>query len=252
MSPLRPALLALAVAPALAGEARAAAWTLEPGAGFASITLSSYEPERAGTPSETQVQIYAEYGAAARLTLGGFVEFKADRDAPPDVDALAVSAGAFLRVKLHEGRAGDPLSFQFGLIGAPSEPDPATGIFGEETAVDARLLYGRGFGSAWGDVFVNAEGGIRWLLDGGADELRVDLTAGWRPGAQWLLLVQSFATIGLRNPDPFGSDYDSLKLAPAVGYRMGPATVLFGVEQTVTGRNVDRGTRFKLSVWRPF
>ena len=232
--------------------ANAAAWTLAPGAGFVSFTVSGYEPESPAAPKETETQFYAEYGAMDGVTLGGFIELKADRASPLVENTIAVSAGAFVRMRILEGAAGDPFSIQVGAIGAASEPEPATGIFGEETSIDARLLYGRGFGSEWGDLFVNAEGGLRWLLDGGADEVRVDLTAGWRPDDRWLVLVQAFGVLGLRNPEPFGSDYDSLKLAPAVGYRLGPATVLLGVEQTVTGRNVDRGTRFKLSVWRPF
>ena len=252
MTAMRRVLPAVLISLAPAEAAHAAAWTLAPGAGFASFTVSAYEAESSEAPKEIETQVYGEYGALDGVTLGGFVELKADRASPLMENTVAVSAGAFVRMRILEGAAGDPFSIQVGAIGAASEPEPATGIFGEETSIDARLLYGRGFGTDWGDVFVNAEWGLRWLLDGGADEVRLDLTAGWRPDDRWLVLVQSFGVLGLRNPEPFGSDYDSLKLALAAGYRVGAVTMLMGVEQTVTGRNVDRGTRFRLSVWRPF
>jgi hypothetical protein len=230
----------------------AAAWTLAPGAVFVSLTASRYDPDGQGEVPEVTVGLYAEAGILPWLTLGGAVETKADRRVGLGGETTANSGDVFVRARLREGAVGDPLSVQLGFIGPLTKPDPATGLFAEERAVDARVLYGRGFQPGWGDAFVNAEGGVRWLLEDGADELRLDLTAGLRPVPRLLVMVQAFGVRGLRNNAPFGSDYDSLKLVPSVGYDLGPATLLLGAERTVAGRNADRGLRLKMSIWRSF
>lgn len=251
---IRSLMLATALAALWGGQqpARAAAWTLAPGAVFLSLSASRYNPNGADTTPEVTTSVYAEVGVLPWLTLGGTVETKADRREGFGGDSTANSGAAFVRARLHEGAAGDPLSVQLGFIGPITKPDPQTGIFAEERAIDARLLYGRGFSTALGDAFVNAEAARRWLREGGADEWRLDLTAGLRPAARLLVMAQMFGVLGGRNQDPFGSDYDSVKFAPSVGYDLGPATVLLGAEKTVAGRNVDHGLRLKLSIWRTF
>lgn len=229
-----------------------AAWTLAPGAAFISVSASRYEPADKTKPTEDELTTYGEVGVGDGLTVGASLAAKADsRDGFGGI-STAWSGAVFFRSRLHEGSAGDPLSFQATVIAPLYRPDPATGIFAEERAVDLRLLYGRGFGTGWGDAFVNIEAGTRLLMEGGADEFRLDATAGLRPLPGLLVMAQAFGVLGQRNPGPFGSDYDSLKLAPSIGYNLGPATVLLGAEKTVAGRNVDHGLRVKLSLWRPF
>ena len=232
--------------------AMAAAWTLAPGAAFTSLSASRYAPADDTQPTEIEVTGYGEYGLGEGLTVGGAVEMKADSREGFGGLSTAYSGSAFFRALLHTGAAGDPLSFQATVIFPIHRPDPATRIFAEERAVDMRLLYGRGYGTGWGDAFVSVEGGVRFLMEGGSDELRLDLTAGLRPHPRLLLLAQAFGVLGLQNQSPFGSDYDSLKLAPSVGLDLGPATVVLGAEKTAAGRNVDHGLRVKLSLWRAF
>ena len=232
--------------------ARPAAWTLAPGAAFVSVSASRYEPADDTKPTEDELTGYGEIGLRESLTLGASVAAKADSREGFGGISTAWSGAVFLRFRLHEGSAGDPLAFQATVITPLDRPDPATGIFAEERAVDLRLLYGRGYGTSWGDAFVNVEVGTRLLREGGADEFRLDVTAGLRPLPRLLVMAQSFGVLGQRNADRFGSDYDSLKLAPSVGYDLGPATVLLGAEKTAAGRNVDHGLRVKLSLWRSF
>lgn len=255
--------MALCLLAATPGPLAAAAWTREPGQTFVSLTASVLEPGDSDTVRDATLAAYAEYGFAEGLTLGGAIEWKIDRDATAffggqasaEGDVLgpsAINAAAFVRMRLHEGAAGDPLSFQMGIIGSLDEPDRETGLFAEERAFDVRLLYGRGFGTAWGDAWFGGEGALRVPVEGGATEFRLDLTAGIRPLPALLLYVQSFGTLGFRNAEPGGSDYDELKLAPSIGYDLGTLTFVAGVERTVTGRNVGKDTRFKLSIWRQF
>lgn len=238
---------ALVVAMALsAGQAGAGAWTLEPGAAFVSLSGSAFRPSRRDAADEVTSAVYAEIGVRRWLTVGGAVESKTRRDTLSTVQSYA----AFVRARLREGAAGDPLSVQVGHIGPLGSDAPD--LAAEERAIDLRLLYGRGFDSRLGPGWLNAEGGLRLLRGDGADEWRLDLTAGIRPTARTLAMLQAFGTLGRRNQRLFGSDYDELKLAPSVGVVFGRATVVLGTEHVVTGRNIDRGRRLRVSLWRSF
>lgn len=229
-----------------AGQAAAGAWTLAPGSVFLSLSGSGYRAAAADAADEITSTAYAEIGVLPWLTVGGALESKSRRDTTATVYSHAV----FLRTRLREGAAGDPLSVQIGLIG-PLGGD-APGLAAEERAIDLRVLYGRGFSSPLGPGWLNVEAARRLLREDGADEWRLDLTAGLRPAPRVLTYVQAFGTLGQRNQRRFGSDYDALKLAPSVGVEIGTATLVLGTEHVVAGRNIDRGDRIRLSVWRRF
>jgi hypothetical protein len=241
-----PLLCALALAP---GAASAAAWTRAPGATFLSFGTGWFRTD--GGYEEATASIYVEHGVAEAVTVGGAVELvrPSEDDASTDL-----TASAFARFRLWRGAAGDPFSVQLGAgapVGDAFADAPAQTA--DEPAVEARALYGRGFATGWGDAFVNAEAGVRLRLEESADELRLDLTAGLRPADRWLVMAQSFGTLGLRNAEADGDDFDVLKLAPSVGYEIAPGvTVLFGVERDVAGRNIDEGTRLRASIWTEF
>lgn len=243
----------------LPGRVDASAWTQPEGSTFVSASTSILEPEDSDAVRDSTLSVYVEHGLFERLTVGGSLEWKIDRDrgfsTDPDTgdDApSALSAAGFARLQLWEGQAGDPLSVQVGYIGALSSPSPDTGLFAEEEAIDLRVLYGRGFATGWGNGWASVEGALRLLREGGADEIRLDATAGLRPLPRALVYLQSFATVGLRNADPGGSDFDEWKLAPSIGYDLGHVTLVGSVERTVLGRNVGEDTRFRLSFWTLF
>jgi hypothetical protein len=234
-------------------EAVASAWTRPAGETFLSVAVSTLEPRDADAVREATTSGYVEYGLNDWLTLGGGVEWKIDRELGPYYGESAVSMAAFARFRLREGPAGDPLSIQFGLIAPLREPDPASNLFAERRAIDARVLYGRGFGTAFGDVFASGEAGLRLALEeDDPDEGKIDLTAGWRPFPRGLVLLQSFLTLGWDNGEGDGLDVEEWKLGPSVGYDLGTATLLLGVERSIGGRLAERGTRFQVSVWRQF
>jgi hypothetical protein len=239
-------IFAFALAP---GVADAAAWTREPGATFLSLGTGWFRT--GGGYEEATASVYVEHGVAEAITLGGAVELARPSEDDASTD---LTASAFARFRLWRGAAGDPFSVQLG-VGAPVGDAfaDAPAQTADEPALEARALYGRGFSTGWGDAFLNAEAALRFRLEDSADEVRLDLTAGLRPADRWLVMAQSFATLGLRNADEGGDDYDVLKLAPSVGYEIAPGfTLLFGVERDVAGRNIDEGTRLRLSIWTEF
>ncbi|MFN3614067.1 MAG: hypothetical protein ACK4WC_05855 [Rubrimonas sp.] len=237
------ALLATLLSAGLAGAAQAGAWTQDRGAVFAS--LSGDVRDGVWTAAT-----YAEWGALDALTLGGGYEV-AQRDGAAEPDG---QASAFARVRLWTGPDGDPLSVQitgFRAVKGREAPDaPERDL---QDAVDLRAMYGRGFDGPLGPGWLNVELGHRWRLGRGADEWRADLTAGVRPLPRALVYAQSFSTIGRRNNDAFGGDYDAHKLALNAGYALTPRfTAVLGAEREVAGRNIDRATRFKFSLWARF
>ena len=240
---------ALALVPALA---QAGAWTLAPGAAFLSAGASYYAND-AGTFEQVSAATFFEYGLREGLTLGGSLE----GDFPVGVASGQSARGALTlhaRRRLWVGEQGDPFSVQLGAVLPVGDlVDTGQAQIDGERALDARALYGRGFATGRGDAFVDLQGGFRLRFDDGADEIRVDLTAGVRPAPRWLLMLQSFNTVGLRNPDPGGQDFDVYKLAPAVGYELfDGVTVVLGGEREIAGRNIDRGWRVRAAVWTTF
>lgn len=86
-----------------------------------------------------------------------------------------------------------------------------------------------------------------------ADEIKLDLTLGYRPTDDIVMLAQAFGTLGLRNEGPFGANYDGLKLSVSAGYRITETrTLLLVVAQDVLGRNIDLGTEVGFTIWTKF
>lgn len=234
-----------------AATAQAGAWTQAPGAAFLSLSASHFQTDD-GAFEESSLALYGEYGVTERLTLGGVIEGSRSLGGRDEEDARLA---ALARWRLFEGPAGDPFSVQ-AMAGdnvgdlVPAEPGRAVA---DETEIDLRALYGRGFASPLGAGWLNLEGGVRFQLGDAADEIRLDATVGVRPAPRWLAMVQSFNTLGLRNPTGFGADFSVAKIAPSVGYDLGGGlTLVLTVEREVAGRNISRGARGRLSLWASF
>jgi hypothetical protein len=246
---VRAALLA-ALAALHATGSSAGAWTRPQGETFLSGSTTYYRVDGSDAYAEATAALYGEYGLREGLTVGGAAEIKQPTGSG-EADEGDITLFAFAQARLREGAAGDPLSAQIGLelpFGADLIPQSSG-----DPALDLRLLYGRGFATPLGDAFFDLQGAVRLRFGDDADELRVDLTAGIRPAARWLLLAQSFSTIGLRNARPGGDDYDVVKIAPSIGYEIVEGvTVLLGAEREVYGRDVETGTRGRLAVWTTF
>jgi hypothetical protein len=257
----RPAHLAL-IGGALLGlpgaKADAAAWTQAPGAGFASIVSTFYGADDGGY-EEATLGLYGEYGVAEGWTLGAAADLSQPTGPASAIDG-DVTLFAFARRRLWAGPEGDPVSVQLGVIaGTTAGLGEVPAQTADEPGLDMRALYGRGFSSAIGKGWLNAEAALRLRFEESADEIRIDLTAGLRPAPRWLAMLQSFATIGLENAEtngdgfPIGDDYSVWKLAPSVGYEIGPGlTLVGGVEREIAGRDIERGLRGRLALWRSF
>lgn len=112
-----------------------------------------------------------------------------------------------------------------------------------------RALYGHGFDGG----FVDAQIGYR--LRGGppADEVRLDLTLGYRPDADWLLLAQSFNAVSVGDPGAGYGDIRRYKVQLSAVRRLTDDVGLqFGLSKAIGGTNAGGERMALLALWWRF
>ncbi|MEM6490263.1 MAG: hypothetical protein AAF677_18675 [Pseudomonadota bacterium] len=249
---------------ALPGAAAGGAWTKKAGDG---VVISSFG--RQGSPTtmftlaptsddKTLAQIYAEYGLTDAITVGGSLYSETELD--DDADATLLAA-AFLRHRLWQSDRGYVASVQIGgalplegVIGAPfaeSTPDSVA-----EVRVSA--LGGVSWWGDWGSAFVSGTVGFAWRSENAADEIRGELTAGYKPHDCCMAILSLYAA------QPLLDDDTSLKIAPSFAYSL-PAdaplddegkparrrtTLQIGLSHDVLDGSGDLGVT--VAIWRAF
>ncbi len=255
-------LLAVAAGPAI-HPAWAGAWPQEAGHGQVIVQGSWYRTHSVGTgpqgqkvPAGTYNQIelapYIEYGLTDRWTVGA-------QPRAQYVTSGGMSAGGLVETNLFAryalARWGSNVVAVQGLVGLPGTATARTPYVANPHAeYEMRLLFGRGFTLGGGmSGFVDAEFAGRARTGGDANETRLDVTFGLRPQPRWLLLAQSFNTLGLRDGRPGGADYSVSKLQLSAVYWPTPALgVQFGAYREIAGRNMPLGTAGLVALWLPF
>ena len=235
-----------------AGHAAAGAWTRAPGEGFVAQSVRFFSTEFTGKGDEpfrrASSDTYVEYGLREGLTIGGQLTFGQRGDGRQEGFARG-----FLRARLWRGELG-VVSVEAGAGYPVLDAATPLDITKDQTA-DARLgvNYGRGWSASFGSGWFDAALYGRYRSQSPADELRLDLTAGYKPDDDWVFLAQSFTTMGLRNEGFTGADFDVTKLSLSVGYKiLGGRTMLFSLTQDLLGRNISLGTEAAVTIWTEF
>ncbi|MEM9783478.1 MAG: hypothetical protein AAF899_13505 [Pseudomonadota bacterium] len=249
----------------LPDSALAGAWTKQKGDGVVIVTAG-----RQGTPStlftlapssddNATAQIYGEYGVSDILTLGASL-FSETRIGDQGISASAQAAG-FVRVRLHRDDRGNVASLQAGGA-VPLEGLLGTTFEGSKPDSTAELrawaLAGTSWWGDWGSIFVSSAVGAAWRSEGAADELRAEVTAGYKAGDCCMVLLGNFVTVPVIGRD--GDDRLSYKLTPSLTYSLPPSgddpeakrrtTLQLGVSLEPVGDADVVGVTF--SVWRTF
>ena len=221
-----PALIALAaalVAALWAAAAPAGPWPRERGEAFVALT------GRAGV-----AELYGEYGLSAGLTLGVQATMPQGRRLP-DVDLTA-------RQLMWRGAGGAVISAFAGAGLRGVEVEGAT-----ETAQVLRggLGWGRGFGSGlgqgWVSVVAEAQAGEGPMVPAWR-AVKVDATAGVRPGGRWLAMIQ------LQGHHRAGQGTD-LRVEPTLGLEFGRATLVLQPSVDLRG---PADARLSAGLWLRF
>ena len=174
--------------------------------------------------------------------------------AGPDASlALESLSSRPARARVWRGEAGDVVSAEIGG-GYPALDALSPVAAARDVTPDAKLGVAYGRGLPWGaGGWAEASLAFRHRMDSPADEIKLDLTLGWRPNEDVILIGQIFGTLGLRNEGPFGADYDALKLSLSAGYVLSERrTLLLAIAQDVFGRNIDLGTEIGVTIWTEF
>lgn len=254
-----------------APPAWSAAWTLPQGTGQAIFSTTYYRVEdrfdedgdRAGQPRFSKLEIagYVQYGITNDVTAGinpRLHYLEADSGNGEDTSTGLAATDFFIRARLWH----DPssvVSLQ-GLVKAPNTDNTAEPALGfGQTDVELRLLLGHSGGLGKASYFTNIEAGFRKRFEAPADEARVDATLGLRPAGRWLLMLQSFNTVGLGNASgakivqTSGLDADRYQLQASVVRELTAALSLqIGVLRDVAGRNSGAGTAGVMGLWVRF
>ncbi len=217
--------------------------------------LSSQDPN-GGFFESLENDTYLEFGLTEDITIGGKAIY--------GTSWLTNSVGTFsdsgfsevegyaqyqfLRTMKHAASvklsAGKPAAFQSGA---------RTSLSAGGADLELAGLYGRNVMFEPFKVFVAAEAGFRKRLGDNADVIRAQTTIGIEPGKHWVLLLESFTAVSLRNERDDGADYDIVKIKPSVVYRFNRRwAVQAGVTEEIADRNLARGRTYFIGLWSAF
>lgn len=199
--------------------------------------------ERLTLPADQKDQVlglFVEHGLTDRITLQLKGEWQAGEDAFLDYEGRGpVELG--VRVNVWRGDwsvlsvyAGHAWSGE-GRNAPYARPGVGDGDW------EFRILAGRSFARGG---FIEGQAARR-LRDGLPDETRLDLTAGVRPAADWMLLTQVFA--GATDAGPRWAHVET-----SVARTLGDWTVQAGWRETVWGREIPAAGGPVFSLWRRF
>lgn len=165
------------------------------------------------------------------------------------------------RQKLWQG-ANTILSTQASVIMPGVYNDSDSVLLGKRsTDFDMRLLLGQSIPDNGRYHYVNAELGYRLRSGDVGDEIRGELTFGYRVTDKWTLLQQMFLTFsaaGTREEMPSvvavsPSDYNLAKLQLSAVYDVSETrSVQLGLTQDIWAQNTGQGTGVVFSVWYRF
>lgn len=225
----------------LAGPAQAGAWTAEPGDAFVSETRTFGFAE---TPVP-RTDFYAEYGWREGITVGGSVSRDGFLGFGERDDGRA---SVFMRQRIWQGEAGGVASVEFEI---------ASGFgSGEDTAdTTTRIRVGHGFGTPFGDAFVDADIGWRSELAlTSGDRLLGGATAGLRPAPGWLAMLQVATDSAMQGlvPAPAAGADEATFTATVVRDLEGGASLSLSLAQSMRSRDRPEATQLMLGVWRRF
>ena len=212
--------------------------------------------------SKYEQNLYAEYGWNRDLTIGvsasvDAVQGDAGQASPTIGSNYGLSEPSlFARYRLWENE-NSVLSVQPwlklpSLYAKDSLPRGGT----DQTDMELRLLGGHSFQLDGLYHFINIEAAYRKRFGDPGDQLRFDLTAGFRPHENWLIMPQLFTTWRVSEPaaqrfiqNPI-NDYNLIKPQLSAVYRYSVDTSFqLGVFKHLYGQNTGAGGGLFASLW---
>ncbi|HCM84328.1 MAG TPA: hypothetical protein PKW15_00920 [Alphaproteobacteria bacterium] len=253
--------------------AHAGAWTQKSGEGQVITSFSYYETDAAYNAKSDRVSktssyhkstldVFAEYGLTDAYTLGLQTSYQwiyARNNLGSFRENDLSDTSFFLRERIwHDDFNVLSLQQLFTVPGPYSTRNAAAPGYGQSDA-EFRVLYGHSGVIGGNNYFLDIQGAYRKRFEGPADEVRMDITAGIKPNENFMLLAQSFNTLGMRNESTAavitssGPDYDLSKIqisgVLATSYDL---SLQLGGAIDVAGRNTGAGKTLFVALWKEF
>ena len=183
--------------------ANAGAWNQKQGAGQVIVTgLYSHSAKGFSADSEVtniddynkyEAYLLLEYGLTDNITVivNPSLTHQGSKGRDDDISGLGYTeAGARYRI----GQGSTSVLSMQGTVRIAGETQSGTlaQLYQVKTEFDARALVGKSFTVGARPGFVDVQGGYRFRSGGPPNEFRADVTLGYRPTNDMLLLAQSF------------------------------------------------------------
>ncbi len=248
---------------ATAVDAEASAWGAQPGQWLVILRGDYFQAELSapenGAPDayeRREANVYAEVGLVRNLTVGGRLAYGSTwrtRGAAIEQAHGFSEVSGFAQYRI--GGGGNSVFSVRSTLSVPSTLQSGARPALASEGVDAEFsaLGGWTVRAAAPKVFAAGEAGYRKRFDAAADQVRLYSAVGLESGARWLFLLESFATVSMRNEVAGGADYDVLKIQPSIVYRASRRWSLqSGVTQEAAARNLSPGRTLFVGVWARF
>ncbi|MBK1622265.1 hypothetical protein [Afifella marina] len=237
--------------------ALAGAWTLQKGAGqvIGTLVFSQSPGDLTGGlygDTKTEFTLFTEYGMTRDLTL--------------------IAVPGFRRASVGASTSSGPGYFDFGAryqvfskgaavasvqgiarIPGASDPNVSANLGHTNAEYDLRGLLGYGFKLGENEAFVDIQAGYRYRTAGPADEVRADLSVGYRLRPDLLLIGQSFNTVSVGEAQGGFRRVREHKLQVSAVYDINARlSVQAGSYASVYGENALRERAVFSAVWVRF
>ncbi|MFV3129649.1 hypothetical protein [Niveispirillum sp. KHB5.9] len=244
-------------APALAGAWPQAAGTVEVIAGATySESDSGFDGRVGGTdPKFRKLEIspLISWGVGSDTTVSfqpSWQRLKADNAAGGSDKGSGLADGEFAVRRTVWAEGADIVALQ-PLVRVPLGYDKGDNPPLGSGKVDAELraLYGHSFDKG----FFDAQLGYRTRGGPAADEVRLDLSLGYRPDKDWLLLGQSFNAVSVGTPGAGYGDVRRYKVQVSAVRRLtDDLGIQFGLSKAIGGRNAGGERMALVALWWQF
>lgn len=209
-----------------------------------------------GTFRRFGVGTYGEYGLTDRITLSAAADAQLRQ---LDTGSALLSTGGVGDIETAARAAvwqsGAWTVATQGVVKVPTgySPNVNPALGNGQVDLEPRMLVGRGFTIGAWPAFADIGGGYRFRLGMPSDQARIDGTLGIHPAKDWLLMLQSYNIVGIRNQEPGGTDFDLSTLTVSVVHSFSAAwAVQLGGSSEIASRNFNRGNGGFVAVWWRF
>jgi protein XagA len=248
------------------GRALAGPWPLPEGQGLVINSFGFLQAQNAagipnpaygsGTFRRFELDDYSEYGLTDQITLSASLNGQVRDLVTSDLTRSTAGFGDVeLGARTVIWQSGPWVAAAQGLVKIPTgyNPNANPAIGNDQVDLEPRLLLGRGFTLGDWSSFVEIEAGFRFRFGGPGDQLRINATLGVHPASRWMLLLQSYNIIGMRNEAPGGTDFDLATVVASAVYDITPRwSAQLGGISDVASRNFNRGNGVFVAIWWKF